>query len=121
MIKEAFVGFKVDPEFKNQLQNAAANLDMTMSQLVRKAVNTYIDTRIEVATNTYLSRAAKYIAKESTVSLEEQLEALTEGMHLRGMEAWGDPGVAPEDTFQEFVKMKLSLANNKKETVSASK
>ena len=121
MVKEDFIGLKVDPEFKKQLRSSAEKLNLTMSELVRTAVDSYIDKRIHDATSNMLCRILHYLKEtDSDFTLETaqpKAEKVMDGIPLIGMETWGGPST-PDEMFAQFVEMRLSSAE-RKESVTA--
>ena len=118
-MKDAFVGLKVDHQFKEDLRIAAENVNMSMSELVRDAVYEYIDSRIVAARNRYLDRVAKFLDKADFAHAMGQLEALSEGMSMQAMETWGNPELMPADMFEQFINIKLGHYERTKESVTA--
>jgi hypothetical protein len=118
-MKDAFVGLKVDPQFKEDLRVAAENLNMSMSELVRDAVYKYIDRRVVSARNLYLNRIAKFLDKENLDHAMGQMEALSEGMTLQADETWGNPELTSDDMFEQFINIKLERFERTKEPVTA--
>jgi|APSaa5957512622_1039677.scaffolds.fasta_scaffold53868_2 hypothetical protein len=117
--KTETIRFLATPEFKTELRNAAENLNMSMSDLVRDAVYKYIDSRVVSARNLYMGRIAKFMDKENFDHAVGQLEASLKGMSLQAMETWGNPELVADDMFEQFINIKLERLERTKEPVTA--
>ena len=64
--------FRATAEFRAQLENAAENLDMTMSDLIRESVDLYVGRKIKNARAAFLSRMKPFLEKTTGDTAEKK-------------------------------------------------
>ena len=110
MSQKVMINFQDTIEAKQEIENAAKNLGMSVSALLRTAVDRYIDTEIKTAQSALLSRAKPYFTHGNPERAIVEIKALLDGMNMAGMRTWGNPEVTPEDTFKMFFELKMKAA-----------
>jgi hypothetical protein len=95
------LNFRTDPETSKLLKGTAKALDLSMSELIRRAVNLFMEDQIKQYQSGYLKRAARVLG------YKPDPETLLKNMTLPGLRTWSDPAVTDEEIFTEFVKLKV--------------
>ena len=116
--KSETIRFMATPEFKNQIENVAANLRMPMSQLIRDSVMKYIEIRSNKATGAFMARALKLFMSQRGDTLQEALEKIEQidTFDLLDNEMYADRKFMTDELFAKLIDSKL-LAAAKKEAV----
>lgn len=123
--KTRSITFRVQESYYDELQKIVAALDMSQSEILSESLHDYLDRKINMHQTAYLDRCAQYIGKgHSPDVLKAKLEALMDGLTLNGLRTWSDRDLVPEETFAQFVGLKLKAtetvpATNELETVEA--
>ena len=104
------ISFKGTELTKQEIDNAAVNLGMSASELIRTAIDHFIDSEPKEAQEMLLLRTKPYFTHGNPDRAIVEIKALLDGMNLSGMRTWGDSEIAPEDTFKIFVELKMKAA-----------
>ena len=118
------IRIRTTPEFKTQLENACQNLDMTMSELIRDAVNDYISERASQIVKTFEKRVNKLLKPKKIWGDHneklEVMELITSRLDAKTMQTLGDPELIDDSTFETVALAKLEVAKrSQKEAVTA--
>jgi len=111
--KETIVRFRTTKEFKEQLENAAANLGLTMSTLIRKSVFAYIEKRAAAVSDAFSKRAARALKAAKGISGVELVDAVSKiafRTPLGSMVTLADEEQIDADTFTKVILAKLEAA-----------
>ena len=118
--KSETIRFMATPEFKNQIENVAANLRMPMSQLVRAAVLEYVENLARRESNAFMSRALELFVTSRGLSIEEamaKIDLVSSVDRLRG-EIYADRSFMTDEMFEKRMDA-LLLGAAKKEPIKA--
>ena len=108
------IRIRVTPEFKEELENVAENLNMSMSSVIREAVHLYVDSRFKDAYAAFMARACskKFNFFPPAMSAKERsrrISAITANSSLQTYERWSDRTQVDDDRFEEFFKLKIEV------------
>ena len=114
--KSETIRFMATPEFKNQIENVAANLRMPMSQLIRDSVMKYIEIRSNKATGAFMTRALKLFMSQRGDTLQEALSKIERinSHDLLGQEMYSDENFMTDELFANLLDGKLLAAAKSK-------
>ena len=118
--KTEIVAFRTEPAFKAELENAAKNLKMPMSQLVRAAVLEYVENLARRESNAFMSRALELFVTSRGLSIEEamaKIDLVSSVDRLRG-EIYADRSFMTDEMFEKRMDA-LLLGAAKKEPIKA--
>ena len=107
-LKTKTVSFRVPESYYESLQRTAKAFGMSQSEILAESLDEYLDRKINVTQTAYLDRCAPYIGKgHSPDVLKARLEAVLDGLTIDGLRTWSDRDLVPEETFEQFVGLKL--------------
>ena len=118
--KTKTVAFRVAPSYYESLKRTAKALGMSQSELLSESLDEYLGRRIDDRTTAYLDRCAPYIGEgHSPDVLKARLDAVLDGVTFEGLRTWSDRDLVPEETFAQFVELKLKATAKTENKVAA--
>ena len=97
-------------EFKAAIDNASANLQLPLSELIRKAVDSYIAQRARSAAGAFTSRALLFFCRTRGMTFDEAMplvERVTPGDDLLAMEALSNSELVTDKAFGWTMDVRL--------------
>ncbi len=120
--KTKTIAFRVSQSYYESLKRTAKALGMSQSEILAESLDEYLERKINAHQTAYLDRCAQYIGKgHSPDVLKAKLEALMDGLTLDGLRTWSDRDLVPEETFAQFVELKLKATVKAKRKKVAAK
>lgn len=114
--KTCVLYFRADEAFKTKLDNFQNELNLTMSGLIRSAVEHYIDHRIKESSCKFIYRTLDLFLTKRGMTLPDALPLVTtagEGMGIVDQEAWANRTTVTDELFEKLIDSKLRIEDRK--------